>query len=670
MHAYIDSLRPNNNVWFGINLYSEPERAKKFCQKTNLLWADLDDCPPTEIEPPPQVVIESSPGRWQGIWRLDESIDPYIAEDYSRRLYNGHKDKGVDSGWALTKLLRVPGTENLKYADRPSVELKQASEPLLAVTIFDALAEVQEIEVDEAEIPDELPDAENVLYKYQGRLRQNNFFQTYAYEPNEDDDWSKLLWRLLLICFESGLSAEESYAVALTSNFDKYERDGRPTRFLWRDVLKAEAHTNRVKTVTTRGRLGMPELIPGDSFKLKPSFIDEYRQWGEEKTDAPAIYHDLSAFILLSSLLSANIKLETSYGTLRPNLWGLVLGETTITRKSTAMRMATGIISDIDDDIVLATDASAEGLLSGLQSRSGRTSVFFRDEVTGFFSSIQKKDYLSGLPELLTQLYDCPPILRRRLRKELISISDPIFIFFGGGIEDRIYTILDETHILSGFLPRFLIVSGEADLARIRRTGPPTQQSIEQGQAIYAKLHGMYHDYITIHETTVLGQKASMPVDVEAILTNDAWELYGDIEYRLVEAASNSANPTTALPTFNRLAVSMLKMSVLVASTQREPVEELLQVDVDDIRHAAKYIQHWGNFTVDLVENIGQTINGRMYMKALDLVQQNPGLLRGELMRLMNLNKREVTEIQDTLEARGQINVVKEGKGVRYHASA
>ena len=95
---------------------SAKKRVKANAIPQNLVWADLDTCRPEQLEHPPQCVIESSPHRFQAIWKLDRKIDPLIAEDYSKRLAYYYADMGVDkSGHDITQLLRVPDTHNFKY---------------------------------------------------------------------------------------------------------------------------------------------------------------------------------------------------------------------------------------------------------------------------------------------------------------------------------------------------------------------------------------------------------------------------------------------------------------------------------------------------------------------------------------------------------------------------
>lgn len=670
--TYINKEKSKKNIWFCVSLLSRKERVKEACIAGNLLWADLDECEPDIIDPKPQLVIESSPERYQAIWRLDEELDPQIAEDYSRRIFGQYQVHGVDSGWERNKLLRVPFTNNLKYDGQPSVKLLRAIDPLLPTSLFDAMSYVSTNggdELEDAEIP-EVHDAEEIIARNYGKLRENGFPALWAYEPDSNDDWSKLLWRLIMVCLESGLDKHETFSVAYHSSVNKYARDNKPIRYLWRDVSKAALQLSKFEVLATNRPYEMPELIPGDNYKLGSSFIEKYIKWGEEATDASVEYHELSVFILLSSLLSGNLKLETSFGTIRPNIWGMILGDSTLTRKSTAMRMAVDIIDFIDTDILLATDGSAEGILTGLAGRPGKPSMFFRDEVVGFFDSIRKKDYLAGVPQLFTQLYDSNPV-RRVLRKELITVDNPVFIFFGGGIRDQFFVACDDSFVYSGFLPRFLIVSGTTDRTRLRRLGPPTPELSEKKQAIYSKFHEIYHAYYQEGEVEILGQPAIEPVSTTAHLTPEAYDLFGEISDRMVEAAGKAPDEGKAYPTYERMSWSMLKMALLAAACRQTPQDFQIEVTDADLRRAAKYVQQWGQHSLDVIANLGQTVANRTVDRALKYIRDHPGATRSNMSRAMNLTKRQVVEIEETLEARGHIRIIATGsRGRRYELEA
>src|SRR5271166_4096826 len=111
------------DVYFCPNLFSRPRRRKELVLPSCWLYADLDTVIPvrTAAELSPTVAWETSPGRYQAMWQLDGHLDPAQHEILNRKLtYALGADKG---GWDLTQVLRVPGTINHKYAEKPEVKL-------------------------------------------------------------------------------------------------------------------------------------------------------------------------------------------------------------------------------------------------------------------------------------------------------------------------------------------------------------------------------------------------------------------------------------------------------------------------------------------------------------------------------------------------------------------
>lgn len=662
------------NVWFCTSLLEKAERKKEFCLPSSLVWSDLDTCNPEIVKPAPPCVIESSPNRYQALWRTDQTLEPYVQEDYNKRIAYKYSTNGADpSGWDLTQLLRVPLTFNYKYESEgqevPEVKLLRALEVRTPVAFFSNIEQAAGSKpIEEIELPnlDTLPSADTVVYKYWHNLSRTAFKTIYMHEPDAESDWSGILWRLINICMEAGMSNEEAFVVALESKCNKYARDNRPIYHLWQDILRADVGQKKLVLITRQfSTLAMPELASEDA--VEGSFIEEYKEWATVATDAIEQYHELSAAILLSSVVAGGVRIQTSYGEMVPNLWGLILGDSTLTRKTTAMRMAMDIIADVDSDILLATDGSAEGLLTGLSNRPGKTSIFYKDEVSGFVDSINRKDYLAGMPETLTQLYDVPRLYTRRLRKETITITNPVFIFFGGGIRDKVYSLLSDEYVLSGFLPRFLVVSGEADLSKIRRTGPATSNIDEKRANLVDKMKFLHNVYGGSTTMNIGDQEITIAKTINAELTPDAWESYGEMEMKMVSAANDSQISMLALPTFERMSRSLLKLSVLLAAASSEDVEKLVVTD-KNIKQAAYYIQRWGGHTIDLLHNAGKGMVERTIDKILRTIQKHPDITRSKLMQFHHLTSREASEILQTLDDRGMIVMTKEGRGVRLRA--
>lgn len=670
---FVEEQQNRKNVWFCVNLLSQPERKKEYCLPSAFAWADLDFIVPTqETDPLPTCVVESSPARFQAYWRIEGApVAAEIAEEFSRKLaYKLGADK---SGWDLTQLLRVPWTNNLKYEPPAQVKLISVSEGSYAPELLDKIPlPDKEDSTGSVAMPENLPSLDNVLYRYktEGRLDEE-FTRLFVNEPDRNADWSKILWRFIHKCFDTGMTPEEVLVVCNAAACNKHKRDGRPLSHLWRDVSKAGREQQRYELLVSQKVeiVTMPHLVDFDEFE-EDTFIRDYKQWANQATDAPEQYHELTCFITLSAIVCSGLWLAVDWGEIVPNLWGLVLGESTLTRKTTAMRLAVDMLKDIDDSLILATDGSAEGLLTGLSHRPKRVSIFWKDEVSGLFDSINRKDYLAGLPETLTQLYDVPKILTRLLRKETITISEPYFIFFGGGIRDKVYSLINDEYILSGFLPRFLVVSGENDLSRLRRTGPPTATSTERKDNIVRSLADLRDRYNAVTQASIGDQTIEWPVRIEARLTDDAWKYYADIEEKLVLAGHESDMSMMALPTFQRLGFSLLKMSLLVAASRREPdLSNRLTVEVKDVKQAAFYVERWGHYSIDLLLNAGRSQTEKLISRALSIVKRKEGLPKSELMQRMHLTARDAKDLIDTMVQRGLIDVKQSGRGIRIYST-
>ena len=110
------------DLYFCPTGFSEKRRAKELAAFPKMLWADLDEANPRDIKKSlrPTIAIESSPGRYVGLWMIDKTHD----NDINRALtYFVGADKG---GWDATQVLRVPGTLNYKYSSMPRVRIAWA----------------------------------------------------------------------------------------------------------------------------------------------------------------------------------------------------------------------------------------------------------------------------------------------------------------------------------------------------------------------------------------------------------------------------------------------------------------------------------------------------------------------------------------------------------------
>ena len=111
------------DLYFCPNAFVQPQRKASHALPSRYAWCDIDDADPAGYDPEPNILWETSPGRFQGIWLWRKAADGHIAEQYSKNIWV--KDGGDKGGWSITKMLRLPGSVNHKPAyAKPVVTLR------------------------------------------------------------------------------------------------------------------------------------------------------------------------------------------------------------------------------------------------------------------------------------------------------------------------------------------------------------------------------------------------------------------------------------------------------------------------------------------------------------------------------------------------------------------
>lgn len=666
MLDYIDAIANTQDVWFCPTLMSSAKRTKSSAKLSPCAWADLDECSPDKLIIEPTIVVESSPQRWQAFWVFERAQDPQDAEELSRRIAYYHANEGCDKGcWDCARLLRVPKTRNNKYEDIVITEVRTFNRNRFRVEDFKEYPPTAEFDYLEVPFPDvgylnSLGTGNEILDAKSHKISPAVWSLFYK-EP--ESDWSKALWMLESELVEAGLELGEIYVVARDSACNKYARDNRDTRDLWKEVCRSFSRRDD----TEGGPADAPKLItplqllsPEErkNIDLNGTFISRYMEWATRQSDASSNYHEAGAFILLSSILSGRVVLPTNFGKIYPNLWFMILGDTTLSRKSTSLDMAMDLLHEVDDNAILATDGTVEGLLGQLSQRPGQPSIFLRDEFSGMLESMVHKDYMAGMAEFFTKLYD-GKMQKRVLRRETIEVHDPRLIMFVGGIKEKIAGLLTDEHVTSGFLPRFLFAVGKTDLSKIRGIGPPTEVSLEERDELVKELQQISNFYVSTQSIQVNGKTFQSPKTWEAKLTDDAWVRYNALESDLLKIGVEDEKPQIMTPVCDRMAKSALKVAVLMKAAEigsKDDHEADLIVEEKDVIRAAYYAEKWFISTREVMGHVGNTFDERRMETIYMYVQrEGAGVLRSRIMRNHKLTAREMDNIAQTLEQRGLI---------------
>lgn len=684
IESFIQKNETSADLYYCPTILNDERRKKDNISVSRVLWADLDECDPRHLKVKPSILVESSPKRYQAYWILSEELHANEAEQLNKNIAYAHEAQGADiSGWDLTQLLRIPGTLNFKYHDRPEVRVIDADlttpiDPDLVRNVYPEVEHKSRTNVS-VPFPELLPQADPIeILKDVQAFINPRAWDLFIQEPTLDR--SRNLWLLMLMLFECELSPELVFIVCRDAKCNKFENK---PQLLWKDVIRAresykikkalvavEESDVEISPVSQNTELGRNLLTDEERDKVKASldgtFIDNYVKWASTTTDAAPQYHVAGAAIILASLFAGGMSVPTNHGEEKLNLWFMILGDTTTSRKSTSMNLAMKILYEIDEEVLLASDGTSEGLMKSLAVRPGRSSLFQRDEIAGFLSGMTKKDYNSGLMEFLTQIYDGKRVKKILSRSE-VDVQDPVLSFFSAGTRNGVYSIMDPYYIESGFAPRFCYIIAESDPSRVRGLGPPTEASTEARRGLIDQLRSLW----SLHMNTTEDNPFMFTSKKEIELTPEAWALYNQYITHMTELGLASTNPDHVGPMLVRLSTSGLKLAGLLCISDTWEATEKFTITVKHLKQAFFFVDQWKEYTFDVVENINKSPAEKRLHEVLEYIQKfgAKGVPRKSIMANLKLMAKDAEQILSTLEQRGKVIAEKEARQIRYYGT-
>jgi len=204
-----------------------------------------------------------------------------------------------------------------------------------------------------------------------------------------------------------------------------------------------------------------PETKASSSSK---GFIESCIEYASDLTDAPEIYHKFLALNMLS-LAVGRKPIKITPNQLYPNMWVILIGLSGVARKSSAMKLAPSTLPEDYD--ALPNEFSPEALQESLQDHS--QGLIWKEEIGGFLESIKKKDYMSGMADLLCQLFDCPDKYFKKLRSQEFNLENVCFNIIAATTPSRFLDTVTPSDFNSGFQSLFLIVVGARTKSLKRR---------------------------------------------------------------------------------------------------------------------------------------------------------------------------------------------------------
>jgi hypothetical protein len=525
------------NAYFSPMTFSRNanRRTEENARRSQCLWADLDVCCEGErthkpdhyktlddalaaaegFALKPHVVLLTGRGAL-GIWRLAEPVE---GDDLARliRLVRGLAATiNGDPNVALaTQLIRCPGTKNFdpkrkKDGKTYTVRLHRIDPELARYTLDDfAKAGVPEVEAKSkqhaAQMDLPLGDGKVVddppISARMKRLLNTPGQEDYP-SPSEADA------AVITAMLGAGLSPADAAATFRVSarGQDAAERKSDLDNYIERTLRSAEAkvdedrqqaheHIEAVAGASANGNGPSGQAPPAELQFPEAAwhglFADYRHAMGE--SEAPDAHHFGAALTLVGAALGRRVFVryrKPAY----PNLYGVLVGKTGMSRKTTSMRTAL-------DDLLLAVEpefryisapGSAEGLMEQVAT-AGMTAaereqynahiddkplekdgpvpemplapvegrrLLFAPEEFALLLTKARQDGSSNLGPVITAIYDCPNRYDPPTRKRPIIALKPTVSILTATAPAWVEKYLGASELLSGFVNRFCFFGG------------------------------------------------------------------------------------------------------------------------------------------------------------------------------------------------------------------
>jgi hypothetical protein len=388
-----------------------------------------------------------------------------------------------------------------------------------------------------------------------------------------------------------------------------------------------------------------------------PTFIDEYLEWATSKTDGAISYQIASAFTALSCVFSDIGYAVPKYGRMGLNLWFMVLGETTLTRKSTSRNLMLRLVREYEKfsgyQIDIGSDATPEGVTAILSERDGKTSLLHRDEVQGMFKDFMNKTYMASAAERFTELYDghVPVVIRSGKGKSQTERATTNFVMYLMGIGSKTADVLTTEYFKSGFLARFIYVTAKTP-ERTRE-----MEDIQQAEEFEAVIKDQKLDSMvkSLYNAVTYWQKKGSPMPRPIRMSDAALERFNQYKWEMGNFAESHPEYESIEPSRQRLALSVWKCAILLAMYDQSD-----EVKVKHLLIAIHYSEDWFANLTEMASAISNSEWQRDVDKLEALVMDKGGRIRYEeaYRKFNNKRKREFDEMVQALQSQARVQPV------------
>lgn len=666
----------HESIYFVPNLLSEESRRATAVSYGTVAYGDADLFPLEDLKVAPSMVVQTSPDKTHVYWKIEDTTDPAEIERLSTAVSRAHPKEttNYDHGFSRAKLLRVPGTTNLKYETPFKVTYEITGETYTADEFALEYPRAEVGVVVKSELPAEIPTRAEAMQQISFTHELNDIlYGTYR----KDTGRYKALHLALHELFRAGATDAVAFALVEGTDLHKWRTDGvsDADKRLWEDIQRARGKSELLG-VDDAAPLAVVEaveeykhidfLTKEERASLKPTLVDEFVAWSASKTHTSPDFQIAAGINILSTVFSDFGHVPMNFGNLPLNLWFLVSGRSTTDRKTTVLYHMMDVLSALyreeDYHYNFGSDFTVAALSDQLLERPNRSGLVHVDEFQGFLAELGK-NYMAGTKDALTAMYSgrIKGKLRSTAEKKMRPEVNFQLSFYAMGITTQIAEALSREDFLSGFLTRFIWVTPAKDFI-----SPDINDGFElaplgvqeHGDDAFLSLVGKLRDARYHFEMFADGLDApTAPIRP----TDDAMRRIHKLRTDMVGVARDFGKDEL-ISSADRLSQSVLKVAALFAMADCR-----LEVKVCDVLSATQYANAW---FMNLLRMEDQ-VNSSNWVKDQEdiiaaLISKQSSVDSRELYRMFkDIHKpRDYNEILKALSDAGEIQLVQDKKKV------
>ncbi len=369
-------------------------------------------------------------------------------------------------------------------------------------------------------------------------------------------------------------------------------------------------------------------------------FVRSYVIHAMKQTTAPVCYHLGTGLAILGVTCPLNYGMWYA-GTLRANMYVLLVGRSGEDQKSTAIGIGRGILFDAASALIGDYPGSAEGLIDSL----ARTpSQLIPMSEFGRFLAAAQKGYFEPVKTLLADLWDSHALQRARANGRVTRVDNPRLSLLAACSIPYL-----ETHTLSedwsgGFMGRWGVMYGQ----RVRVDPFPAGDRT-------------HHDFLVEELKRRASARSAGWCEGLSKPARKLWEAwYEDLYSRKL--------PSQIVGIRARAPTIALKAALLYGWDFGPAIKnQPWRIGTEELIPALKFAELHIKSVIGLSSKIADHPDARLRRKVLEAIEGNGRIATlGNVLSYMKMKKRPIVEILDTLIEEGKIRKVVIEGGYSY----